>query len=194
MFELITRSNYRFNSEDCNYYVDNTQFEPLLLYERDKKNVRFFNPNPYECLQCSERQFKQMLKDKTLEKAKYLLCFSCDYSGYSEKVYCASVELDKIYSQLKRLVRAHNSEEIKFTSCFVKDLETKNHLVVANNIAEVEQSIEKYNEALKIATPVVKKSFKPSIINIQNLLSSIGFRKKNNDSQPGEIKSKSKGR
>jgi len=171
------------------YYIHKRTGQPLLLYSKTEGTTTLLNPNTLNFYPLPDKEFQKLIAKNKLEKAQYMLMYSfVPHDGFdTKKSLIVSNNLEELHSKLFNVSASitHpsttlNGESTIFDRAYIKELNTGKFLFTANNAQEFQKEIRhlylQANPNEISNDQKEKKTFKPSSINISQIMQSIGFK------------------
>lgn len=171
------------NIYEYDFYVDDFTGDTLLVYSQYNEHMTLVYPNDQKAFMCRHETFNSRVSNNELIMARYLL--DCSYTPYREHAAERNLtgfgDLKQLYKGLNNMEKVLAQEDFIINAISLTDLTSKSNLYTGTWVAELRSIVKKM--------AIEKTGFKPSPVNIEQVITKLGLNSNNEDS-PNHIKRK----
>lgn len=177
MLQRIEMTGLMIN-RDGDYYINKKNSETLLLVDKFKDHLILLNPatkNTYHCIQAT---FDKLISKKKMQMAEYILDYTYTEPGKLMKPERNTIGFEDLKSLKKGITNVGGKtpgEPVHFDQFTLKNKETGGVIYSGKLLDELTKAVSSLDHG--------KKAFRPSAININQLLQKIGLNKSDEPSQ-----------
>lgn len=163
------------NIYDYDFYVDDFTNDTLLVYSQHNEHMTLVYPNEQKAFMCRHETFNSRVANNELMMARYLL--DCSFTPHrehtAERNLTGFADLKQLTKGLKNMEKVLDHNDYIIHTISLTDLTSKSNLYAGTWLPELRSIVKKM--------AIEKTGFKPSAVNIEQVIATLGLNKNNED-------------